>query len=139
MKLLVADASAIAEYLFRTPLGIRLRAVIENPEHDLHVPALCDVEIAAVLRRALLGGRLAEARGREALLDYGDLPLTRHGHMGLLSRIIALRANFTAYDAAYVALAESLGAGMITADARLAKAVTALGRVSVHEARNEGY
>ena len=133
MKLVVADASAVVEYLFGTPQGIRLRSAFESPDHDLHVPALCDVEMAAVLRRALLEERLADRRAREALIDYFDLPLTRHGHVELLPRILALRANFTAYDATYVALAEHLDATLVTADEPLARAVAAHARIPLHE------
>jgi predicted nucleic acid-binding protein len=133
VRIVVADASAIAEYLLRTPQGVRVSPVIEATDHDLHVPALCDVEIAAVLRRLLLAGRLSEGRAHEALADYNDLPLTRHGHVTLLPRIVALRTNFTAYDAAYVALAESLPGSLVTADQRLARALAALGRVTVHD------
>lgn len=95
---------------------------MEAEEHDLHAPSLCDVELAAVLRRGLLAGRLGGARARAALADYLDLPLVRHGHRGLLARILELRENFSAYDAVYVALAEGLGAELLTADRALARA-----------------
>ncbi len=86
------------------------------------MPALCDVEVAAALRRALRLALLGEKRAREALRDYADLPLTRHGHLTILDRLLELRENFSAYDAAYAALAETLGAALLTADARLARA-----------------
>lgn len=89
---------------------------------DLHVPALCDVEVTAALRRALLGRRLTERRARQALDDYRDLPLTRHGHETLLYRVLALRDNLSSYDATYVALAERLGAALLTADGPLLRA-----------------
>lgn len=96
---------------------------MEAAGHDLHVPSLCDVELGAVLRRALLADRLGAGRARAALADYLDLPLVRHGHRRLLPRVLGLRENFSAYDAAYVALAEDLGAGLLTADRALARAV----------------
>ncbi len=98
---------------------------------DLHAPALCDVEVAAGLRRALLGGLLSVPRAQEALADLHDLPLTRHGHLGLLGRILELRANLSAYDAAYVALAERLRAELLTADRALARAAEAHAAVRV--------
>lgn len=119
----VLDASALIEYLLRTPIGERLERTIRVPGADLHVPALCDFEVAAVLRRGLLGGRLASQRAAEALADYLDLPLTRHGHQHLVQRVLSLRANFSAYDATYAALAEALGAGVVTADERFANAI----------------
>jgi predicted nucleic acid-binding protein len=90
---------------------------------DLRVPALCDVEIAAGLRRALLGALVPPERAQLALDHYLLLPLTRHGHQALLGRVLGLRSNFSAYDACYVALAEVLGAELLTADERLSRAV----------------
>ena len=62
-------------------------------------------------------------RAADALEDYLDLPLIRHGHQALLGRILQLRSNFSAYDAAYVALAERLRSELLTADDALARAV----------------
>ncbi len=121
----MVDASALAEYLLRTPRGERFEARLFASDADLHIPALCDVEVAAVLRRYLLAGRLSAHRAAEALKDYLDLPLTRHGHQLLLSRILALRDNFSPYDACYVALAEHLGAALFTADEALTRAARA--------------
>jgi len=98
-------------------------AILRGSRVDLHVPALCDVEIVAGLRRAIALGRLSDRRGADALQDYLDLPLTRHGHRGLLGRVLELRANFSAYDATYVSLAEHLGGELLTADGRLRRAV----------------
>jgi predicted nucleic acid-binding protein len=61
----------------------------------------------------------------EALRDYDDLPLRRHAHRPLLQQIWKLRNNFSAYDAAYVVLAEGLDAELLTADDRLARSVRA--------------
>jgi predicted nucleic acid-binding protein len=98
---------------------------VQDSETDLHVPALCDVEIAAGLRRALLRRALSEQRAADALDDYLDLPLTRHGHQLLLGRILELAGNFSANDATYVALAEQIGAALLTADHKLARAADA--------------
>jgi predicted nucleic acid-binding protein len=75
------------------------------------------------LRRALLFGALDEGRAEEAVEDYFDLPLTRHGHQSLMVRMLELRDNFSAYDATYVALAQLLGGHLLTADGPLAKSV----------------
>ncbi len=90
---------------------------------DLNTPALCDIEVAAALRRSLLTQRLNSVRAAEALQDYLDLALTRHGHQALLGRVLELRSNFSTYDAAYVALAEELKGELLTADDSLARAV----------------
>ncbi len=87
------------------------------------MPVLCDVEIAAGLRRAIIGGALSLTRAGDAIEDYLDLPIVQHGHQWLLERILALRANFSAYDATYVALAEELDAALLTGDKRLRRAV----------------
>ena len=113
----------MAEYLLRTPRADAVESQLRESRFDLHVPALCDVEVTSVLRRALLAGRMSSERAATAVADYLDLPLARHGHQALLARILELRANFSAYDAAYVALAERLGAVLLTADAPLARAV----------------
>jgi predicted nucleic acid-binding protein len=102
---------------------VPIRDVLRQADADLRVPALCDVEVAAGLRRALLHDRLSVQRADQALAHYQLLPLTRHGHQGLLPRVLGLHANFSAYDACYVALAELLGAELLTADERLSRAV----------------
>ena len=122
MNRLVVDASAVVEYLLRTPRGERVEAAIRLPDADLHAPALCDVEVAAVVRRGRLSGCLGARRAAEVLGDYLDLPFTRHGHQHLMGRVLELRNNFSAYDATYVALAEVLGAALVTTDERLASA-----------------
>ena len=127
MSSLIVDASALVEYLLRTERGQEVESALSSQEADLHVPALCDVEVTAALRRGILRGALAESRAEQALTAYLDLPLNRHGHQTLLPRILALRANFTAYDASYVALAERLEAPLLTADRRLARACGRLG------------
>ena len=123
MRRLVVDASALVEVLLATELAPKIEEEIAEPEAELHTPALCDVEVASALRRALLGGRPQEGRARQALRDLADLPMTRHGHQLLVARTLELRHNFSAYDATYVALAERLDAALVTADRRLASAV----------------
>jgi predicted nucleic acid-binding protein len=113
------------EYLLRTESSDWIDRAISHTDHYLHVPALCDVEVTAALRRAILLGTLDEPRAEEAVEDYLDLPTTRHGHQSLIVRMLELRDNFSAYDATYVALAELLGGYMLTADRPLAKAVGA--------------
>lgn len=98
---------------------------------DLHVPALCDIEVAAGLGRAQLRDLVTAERADVALDQYLLLPLSRHGHQALLARVLDLRSNFSAYDACYVALAERLSAELLTADERLARAVRAHTAVGV--------
>jgi predicted nucleic acid-binding protein len=86
----------------------------------LHAPHLLDLEVLQVLRRVAQQGVVSKTRADEAVHDLLDLRLTRYPHHVLLSRVWQLRHNLSAYDAAYVALAEKLDAPVITRDSRLA-------------------
>lgn len=86
-------------------------------EPDLLAPHLIDLEVAQGLRRVGLR-RSADMTG--ALHRYRSLSIRRFEHLPLLSRIWELRNNLTAYDAAYVALAEATGEPLVTADRKLA-------------------
>jgi predicted nucleic acid-binding protein len=99
--------------------------VLEAPDAELHAPALCDVEVTSALGGLLRAGRLSDRRAGEALDDYLDLPLERHSHTPLIRRMLELRGNFSAHDATYVALAEMLGASLLTSDLPFARAVGA--------------
>jgi predicted nucleic acid-binding protein len=119
---IVVDASAVIELLLRSPLGERVEARLFTQPVALHGPHLVDVEVLQVLRRFESRGELQPARAATALSLLQVLPMRRHPHAPLLSRIWALRENLTAYDATYVALAEALGAVLVTCDARLSRA-----------------
>ena len=108
---------------------------VERRLHDmretLHAPHFLDIEVAHVIRRYAARGAIAEQRGREAIEDLADFPADRHPHVPLLPRIWELRNNLTAYDAAYVALAEALDAPLVTCDRRLAGASGHRARIEV--------
>ena len=118
--MIVVDASAVIEVLLNTPSGIQIAERFFDPAETLHAPHLLDVEVAQVLRRYTRTGELDTARGLQALEDLVDFPLTRYPHDLFLLRIWELRHNVTAYDAAYIALAEALAAPLLTRDAALA-------------------
>ena len=120
--MIVVDASALLEALLRTSSAKAVEDRLFTPHETLHAPHLLDVEVAQVIRRYAANGEIDSARGRLALEDLADLPLRRYPHDFLLPRIWELRNNLTAYDAAYVALAEALGAPLLTRDRRLAAA-----------------
>jgi predicted nucleic acid-binding protein len=118
---LVVDASVLAPALADDgPSGDAARARLRGD--SLAAPELIDPEVLSVLRRQLGSGSLNARRAELALADLADLPLERAPHAPLLSRCWELRHNLTPSDAAYVALAEALGAELLTADARLAAA-----------------
>ena len=120
--MIVLDASAVLDLLLRTPEGLLLEGRIFAPGETLHAPHLIDVEVARVLRRYTMLGDLSALRAGQALDDLADLPISRYPHYLLLPRIWELRDNVTAYDAAYIALAEALPAPLLTRDRSLASA-----------------
>jgi predicted nucleic acid-binding protein len=117
---IVVDASAVAEVLLRWPAAAAVEHRIHDLRESLHAPYLIDVEVANVVRRYAARGEIDAERGPAAIEDLADFPMHRHPHAPLLHRIWELRHNLTAYDAVYVALAEVLGAPLVTRDARLA-------------------
>ena len=120
--MIVVDASALLEALLRTPAAIAVEERLFAPGQTLHAPHLIDLEVAQVIRRYAANGEIDSERGRAALADLADFPLRRYPHDFLLPRIWDLRRNLTAYDAAYVALAEALETPLLTRDKRLAAA-----------------
>jgi predicted nucleic acid-binding protein len=82
-------------------------------------PHLIDAEVAHALRAQVIRGTIEASSGGRALQRWARLGIARFPVVGLLERVWALRDNVTAYDACYVALAEALDCGLLTADARL--------------------
>lgn len=119
--MIVVDASILASALGDDGSdGERARGRLAGER--LFAPQLVDLEVASVWRRAARAGRLGGRRASQALTDLAELPLARAPHQPFMSRIWELHDNLTPYDAAYVALAETLEAPLLTADRRLARA-----------------
>ena len=118
----ILDASVVVELVLGTQVGARVRERLLDPRIFLHGPELLDLEVLNVLRRYVQAGRVAADRAEAAVRRLNELDLRRHRHGPMSSRIWSWRANLTAYDAAYVALAEVLGGPLLTTDARLANA-----------------
>jgi predicted nucleic acid-binding protein len=114
---IVVDASAAVSALLNA--GPARRALAREP---LHAPHLIDSEVANALRRQLAAGRIDAGQGWAALNVLRRLAVTRHPAFSLADRVWELREQLSAYDAAYVALAEALDASLLTADARLSRA-----------------
>lgn len=129
--MIVVDASAVLEVLLQTSNTPAVEKRLYEAGQTLHAPHLIDIEVAQVLRRVAMAGRIDGDRGRMALSDFADLPMQRYPHEALLPRIWALRHNLTAYDASYVALAEALDAPLLTRDSRIARATGHRARVEV--------
>jgi predicted nucleic acid-binding protein len=84
---IVLDASAAIEWLLQSPVRVRIDQRIFSPSETLHAPHLLDVEVAEVLRRYVRDKSITARRGREALEDLSDIPLTRYPHDFLIPRI----------------------------------------------------
>ena len=115
--MVVVDASVLVDALLIDG-GARARLT----EANLQAPDLIDAELLSVLRRLVLAERLSEQHALRALTTSQRLGLRRHASRHLWPRAWELRTNLSAYDALYVALAEQLGAVLLTADARGARA-----------------
>jgi predicted nucleic acid-binding protein len=132
--LIVLDASAVVAVLVGPGQGAeRIRERIETSDESLHVPHVMDLEVLHALRRHILLDILSLKRSSEALEDLENMAFIRYPHTPLAQRIWDLRDNLTAYDAAYVALAEALDAPLVTLDAALARATGVRAAVEVYE------
>lgn len=119
--MLVVDTSAVlAALVSRPPEPTLLQRLADDG--DLHAPHLIDIEILNALRGLVRSGQLSQDRAQDVRTDVEELAITRYGHQPLADRVWALRHNLTAYDAAFVALAEALEVPLVTCDARLANA-----------------
>jgi predicted nucleic acid-binding protein len=119
--MLVVDASVLFEVVADTPDAGRLRERLrEDPDHA--APHLVDAEVLAVLESKHRQGSLDATAAAQALDDLRHWPGERWAHRPLLERAWALRHDVRGYDALYVALAEALGATLLTRDRRLGRA-----------------
>ena len=118
----VVDASVLANVVGDDGGdGRRARAEIRSAG-DIAAPDLADVETVAVLRKRWLAGTISDRRFAAAIDDLEAIDLDRYPTLPLMRRAYQLRANVTAYDATYIALAEILGCELLTGDRRLAGA-----------------
>jgi len=116
----VVDASIAVEYLLRTDLGDRVASMLER--ETLVAPELLDVEVLAVLRRAVLKQELRGARAEEALEDLAAWDVERIAHRRLWRAAWQFRENVSGYDSFYVATAALFSAPLLTADGPLTRA-----------------
>ncbi len=128
--MIVVDCAAVVDALTAVEGTDDLRAFMASSE--LSAPALLDFEVVSALRGLTLRGDLTAARAEDALTDFDDLEIRRWPSADVLRRrAFQLRANLSAYDAAYAVLAEALDCPLVTRDARLARAIGQLVRVEV--------
>jgi predicted nucleic acid-binding protein len=118
----VADCSIIIRLLASRPGDDLLR---QRLARTIHAPALLDAEVSSVVRGLSITGsakQITVVRASEMLADYAGLRIVRHPMQPLQARVFELRHNFTAYDAMYVALAETLGLPLLTDDGKFESA-----------------
>lgn len=120
--MIVVDASAVVELLLGTAVGARVGRRVADVETETSAPSLIDIEVINALRGLVHSGNIEEQRALKAIEHLLDLAVSRWPHETLLPRIWQLRHNLTAYDAAYVALADGLGATLLTTDRSIAAA-----------------
>jgi predicted nucleic acid-binding protein len=128
--MLIVDASCLYEVVADTARAEAVRAHLATDE-DHAAPHLIDVEVANVIRRDHMLGRLDRTAAQQAIDDLQDWPAERFGHRSLLGRAWELRDSVRGWDAFYVALAEVLEAPLVTADARLGRVTGLRCRVQV--------
>jgi predicted nucleic acid-binding protein len=130
---IVVDASAVLELLLRTAKGVKVQDRVLVSGESLHAPHLIDIEVAQTLRRLVNLKEISPARGKQALEDHVALNIKRAEHKDMLERVWTLRDSVTAYDAAYVVLAEVLDGPLVTCDAKLARSHGHTARIELIE------
>ena len=122
MSVIVIDAAVIVDFLLDVSADADVvRNRLTREAAPWAAPELMDAEVAHVIRRHVLRGKLASAAGESALADLLTMPIERHSHLPLVQRAFELRDNATIYDALYLTLAEILDTTLLTRDAGLAR------------------
>lgn len=119
--MIVVDTSAAIAALVQTPRNDALLARLAQGR-ELHAPHVIDVEFVHALRRIVRLRKLPGDRAAVVLADFEALSIVRYPHGPLLDRMWALRDSLSAYDAAFVSLAEALDVPLITVDGGLGRA-----------------
>ncbi len=119
--MIVLDSSAAVDYLLARAPGEWVEEQLRKVDR-VHAPHLLDIEVVGGLRKQVQIGEVSPRRAEQALSDFQELRVRRYPHFPFLGQIWELRHNFTASDAAFVALAEALGASLVTTDLSLAAA-----------------
>jgi len=129
--MIVLDASAAVDWLLQTPAGQQIERRIYSCRESLYAPHLLDLEVAQVLSRLVRENLIPAQRADQALEDFLNMRVTRYPHSFLLPRIWRLRHNLSAYDSAYIVLAETLNVPLITRDTRLSSAPVHAAQIEV--------
>jgi|ERR1700733_1934351 len=119
--MIVLDASVVVELLTNGALADSIRSDLSGRDESFVVPHLIDVEVVSAIRRLAAGQRIDAHRSDQFLTELAALPAERYPHTPLVGRMWELRHSFTAYDAAYIALAEAMNAVLYTSDQKLCR------------------
>ncbi len=119
--MIVLDASVVVELLTNGTRADSIRIELAGRDESFIVPHLIDIEALSAIRRLVAGQRIDPYRSRQFLAELAALPAERYSHAPLIGRIWELRHNFTAYDAAYIALAGATNSILYTCDEKLGK------------------
>ena len=119
--MIVLDASVVVDLVTNGPLADSVRFTLGDFHEPIIVPHLLDVEVVSALRRLAAGRWIDSHQAHQFLAGLAALPAARYPHAPLLDRVWELRYNFSAYDATYIALAETTDAVLYTGDAKLTK------------------
>jgi predicted nucleic acid-binding protein len=119
--MIVLDASVVVELLTNGILADSIRNELARSDESFLVPHLIDVEVINAIRRLVAGQRIDSHRSGQFLAGLAALPAERYSHTPLIGRIWELRHNFSAYDAAYIALAEATDSVLYTCDEKLSR------------------
>lgn len=114
----IIDNSALIELFAGKAPPVSLRWWVHRA---LAAPEVIDLEAAQTLRGLAMSGKLETAIAKRLIGKVAESPIDRVSHRALLPRIWELRGNATAYDAAYIALAERLDVPLLTCDAKLSR------------------
>jgi predicted nucleic acid-binding protein len=117
--MIVLDASVVVELPSNGFLADSIRTALAERDESFIVPHLLDVEVMRAMRRLVSSRRIDSHRSAQFLAELAALPAERYAHTPLIGRIWELRQNFTAYDAAYIALAEATNSALYTCDEKL--------------------
>ena len=128
----VIDASVAVEFLLRSPLGETVTDLLMN--NTLFAPELFDIEVLAGLRRVVINGELSLEKAVALIDELVEWDIERVPHKDHLYGAWHYYRNVTAYDSVYLAIAEHLGVGVLTADSKLTRAPGI--NVEVHDLRN---
>lgn len=124
--MIVLDASAAVDVFLNLGEAARIRERIRSEDSGdsggIHVPHIFELEVLSTLRRLVFSSDISESEASRAINALSEMKLARYPHTPFIERIWELRENITAYDAAYIALSETLDAPLVTTDGRLARA-----------------